>query len=82
MNIPAVTLWAAYLCLLLIVAAYVLIFGKPITAGLGRYRYQGRHWPHRVESHVHQAYLVTAGHAYCKCGEMKRLADGNYPERD
>lgn len=80
MNIPAVTLWAAYLCLVLIVAAYVLIFGKPILTGLGRYRYQGRHWPRRVRPHEHQAYLVLDGVAYCQCGEQKRLADGNYPQ--
>lgn len=39
-----VTLWAAYLCLLLVVAGWVIIFGKPTASGLGRYRYHGRHW--------------------------------------
>lgn len=76
------TVWAAYLCLVLIVAAYVILWGKPILSGLGRYRYQGRHWRHRQEPHEHQAYLVLDGVAYCQCGETKRLADGNYPERD
>lgn len=75
------TVWAAYLCLVLIVAGWMMLFGKPITTGLGRYRYQGRHWPHRVQPHEHRAHLILDGVAYCQCGMTRRLADGNYPER-
>jgi hypothetical protein len=76
------TIWAAYLCLVLIVAVYVILWGKPILTGLDRYRYQGRHWQHRVQRHEHRAYLVQDGVAYCECGEEKRLADGNYPQAE
>jgi len=82
MNSLSPVVWAAYLCLLCVVGADVIILRRPLTAYLGRYQRHGRHRPQPIVPHVHQAYTVLDGYAYCDCGEVKRLADGNYPQSD
>src|SRR5882672_3018647 len=74
------TVWAAYLCLLCVVSADVIILRRPLAAYFGRYQRHGRHRPQPVAPHEHQAYAVIDGIAYCDCGITKRLADGNYPQ--
>lgn len=81
MNTLSPTVWAAYLCLLLLIVSWIMLFSNPLSVYLARYNTRGRHRPQPVVPHVHQAYTVLDGYAYCSCGEVKRLADGNYPER-